>query len=65
MLPSEQLAEQSVENHHLPTRIDEILVQDRLLRARVDWPIKQKWVGANFTKLHDGVLELHIVDLFN
>ena len=54
-----------IENHHLPAGIDEILIQDRLLRARVDRPIEQKWMGANFAKLHDSILKFHIIDLFN
>ncbi len=40
--------EEPLEDHHLPARIDELLVHDRLLRPRVERPVEQEWVRAHF-----------------
>src|SRR5260221_303798 len=54
-----------LEGRHLPTRIDELLVHDRVTRLRVERPVKQEWVRAHFAQLHYDVLKMHVVDLLH
>src|SRR6266581_4995016 len=37
-----------LEDHHLPTRVDELLVHNRLRRLQVERPVKQERVRAHF-----------------
>ena len=61
MATFEELFEEAVEHEHLPARIDELIVDNLLVRARVDGPIEEERVRADFAELHDGILEVHIV----
>src|SRR5712691_959881 len=56
-----------LEDHHhdLPTRVDELLVHDGLMRPRVERPVKQERVRAHFAQLHHDVLKMHVVDLLH
>ena len=63
--PVKEFVEQPLQDHHFATRIDEFIVQHRLHRLRVDGPVKEERVATDFTKLHDGVLEVQIIDLLD
>jgi hypothetical protein len=53
--------EEPLEDHHLPARVDQLLVHDWLGRPLVKRPIEQEWVRANFAQLHYNVLKMHVV----
>src|SRR5712691_1449812 len=40
-----------LEGHHLPARVDELLVHDGLLRPQVEGPVKQEGVRAMLPRL--------------
>jgi hypothetical protein len=42
--------------------VNELLVHDGLLRHRVQRPVEEEGMRADFSKLHDRVLQLHVVD---
>lgn len=65
MAPSEQFIEEASQHHHLSAGMDEVLVDNGLPGAFVHRPVKKERMGANFSELHDGVLQLHVVDLLN
>jgi hypothetical protein len=54
--------EEPLEDHHLPARVDELLVHDRLLRPRIERPVEQEWMRAHFAQLHYDILKMHVVD---
>jgi hypothetical protein len=54
--------EEPLEDHHLPARVDELLVHDVLVHA---WPLEQDRVRADLAQLHHDVLQVHVVDLFH
>jgi hypothetical protein len=62
VLPLEELGQEPIENHHFSTMVDELLVHNGLLRHWVQRPVEEERVRADFPKLHDRVLQLHIVD---
>jgi len=48
-----------LEDHLLPARVD------KLLRPRVERPVKQEGVRAHFAQLHYDVPKTHVVDLLH
>jgi len=65
MAPSEQFVKETFQHHHLSACMDEVFIDNWLPGAFVQRPIKQKRMGANFSKLHNGILQLHVVDLLD
>lgn len=60
---SEQRVQQTVEQKHLATRVDEVLVDDVVARLGVDGPVEEERVRRDLAELHDEVLQVHVVDL--
>ena len=65
MAPSEQFIEEAFQHHHLSTSVDKVFIDDRLSSAFIDRPVEKKRMRADFSKLHDGVLQLHVIDLLD
>ena len=63
MTPSEQFVEKAFQHHHFSASVDEVFIYDGLFGAFVHRPVEKERMGADFPKLHDGVLQLHVVDL--
>jgi hypothetical protein len=61
----EKRIQKPLEDHHLPARLDELLVNDLLVGVRIHRPIKQEGMRADFTQLHNGVLQVHVVNLLD
>jgi len=65
MASSEQFVEEALQHHHLSTSMDKIFVDDGLSGAFVHRPFEKKRMGADFSKLHDGILQLHAIDFLD
>ena len=53
--------EQPLEDHHIPARVDELVVHDVLMHVR---PFEQDRVRADLAQLRHDILQAHVVDLF-
>ena len=60
---SEEFIEKALQDHHLPTRVNELIVDDILGSVVIDRPIEEERMRTNFPELHDNVLQAEIVDL--
>ena len=49
-----------LEDHQLPTRVDELLIHDVTMHA---WPFEQCGVRADHAQLHHNVLQAHVVNI--
>ena len=65
MAPSEQFIEEAFQHHHLSTSVDKVFIDDGLSSVFVHRPVKKERMRADFSKLHDGVLQLHVIDLLD
>jgi len=63
MAPGEQFIKETFQHHHLSARVDEVFIDDGLPGAFVHRPIEQERMGADFSKLHDSILQFHVIDL--
>jgi len=65
MAPSEQLIEEAFQHHHLSASVDKVFIDDRLSGAFVHRPVEKERMGADFSELHNGILQLHVIDLLD
>lgn len=65
MAPSEQFIEEAFQHHHLSTGVDKVFIEDGLSGALVHRPVKKERMGADFSELHNGILQLHVIDLLD
>ena len=61
----EESIEEPLEDHHLSARVNQLLVNDQLVRPRVLGPIEKEWVRADFAQLHYDILKMHVVHLLH
>jgi len=60
--PSEQFVEQAFQHHHFSTSVHEVFIDDELFCTLVYRPIEKERMRADFSELHDGILQLHVID---
>ena len=65
MAPSEQFIEEAFQHHHLSASVDKVFIDDGLPGTFVHGPVKKERMGADFAELHNGILQLHIIDLLD
>ena len=65
MAPSEQFIKEAFQHHHLSTSVDKVFIDDGLSGVFVHRPVKKERMGADFSELHNGILQLHVVDLLD
>ena len=65
MLPLEEFFEESLKHHHFTAGVHQLFAQDRLHRLGIDGPLEEERMRADFTQLHDRVLQPHVVHLFH
>jgi hypothetical protein len=63
--PSEQFIEEAFQHHHLSTSVDKVFINDGLFGAFVHRPVEKERMGADFSELHDSILQLHVIDLLD
>ena len=65
MATSEQFIEEAFQHHHLSTSMDKVFIDDGLPGVFVHRPVEKERMGADFSELHDSVLQLHVIDLLD
>lgn len=65
MPSSKQFVEEAFQHHHLSASVNEVFVDNGLFGALFYRPVEKEWMRADFSELHDRVLQLHIVNFLD